>query len=62
MDLLVVEELQKAMIVLLKLHQQEAFTKELHNLQREKEIHSYSKILVLSLSLIGTDYSALMAG
>jgi len=41
---LTVEELQRAMIILLKLHQQEAFTKELLDLQREKDIDSRNKI------------------
>jgi len=42
------EELQRAMIVLLKLHQQEAFANELHELQRGKDINLHSKILSLS--------------
>jgi len=36
------------MIVLLKLHRQETFTKELYQHQRGKEIDSRSKILALS--------------
>jgi len=44
------------MIVLLKLHQQEAFIK-LHDLQREKEIDSRSKILTFS-PIVDRDYFA----
>jgi len=42
------KELQRAMIILLKLHQQEVFANELHELQRRKDINSHNKILSLS--------------
>lgn len=42
------EELQKAMNILIKLHQQEAFACELHHLQQNKPINSHSKILSLN--------------
>ncbi|XP_018373062.1 PREDICTED: uncharacterized protein LOC108767595 [Trachymyrmex cornetzi] len=48
------KELQQAMTVLVKLHQQEIFRSELHSLQQDKVVDSHSKILPLN-PIIGRD-------
>lgn len=45
---LTVDELQRAMIVLTKIHQLKAFQCELRNLQRDKAVEPHSKILSLN--------------
>ncbi|XP_018374531.1 PREDICTED: uncharacterized protein LOC108768562 [Trachymyrmex cornetzi] len=42
------EELQRAMVILLKIHQMQEFNDEIHALQRGKEIDSHSRLLSLS--------------
>ncbi|XP_018406879.1 PREDICTED: uncharacterized protein LOC108782971 [Cyphomyrmex costatus] len=42
------EELQRAMIILIKIHQQGEFSDELRNLQRNQPIDSHSKIISLN--------------
>lgn len=45
---LTANELQRAMTILIKRHQKEAFTCELHRLQKNKVVDSHSKILSLN--------------